>query len=70
MESRWIVKQPRKQQNKCCACGTYKVNAQFYDWYVHPCISGLFKDTMIGIICIKCAKREAGTKHFREIDGQ
>lgn len=64
----WISKRDKKETGKCCACGTYKMNAQFYDWYSHPCISKLLQDKYHGKICIKCAKREAGTKHFKDLN--
>ena len=60
----WIAKRESKESGNCYACGTYKNRAYFYDWYTHPAIRHLFdkKDWYNGKICLKCAKRETGTK--------
>ena len=60
----WIVKREFKESGNCFACGTYKHTTYFYDWYKHPAIRLLFdkKDRYNGKICLKCAKRETGTK--------
>ena len=60
-----IVKRKYKEVGVCCACGTYKHKTIFYDRYVHPAIKSLFREDewYIGMICLKCAIREAGTKH-------
>ena len=64
-----IVKRKYKEVGVCCACGTYKHKAIFYDWYVHPAIKSLFRkdEWHIGMICLKCARREAGTKHRNKL---
>lgn len=68
MVSTWITKRAYKETDVCSACGTCKMNAYFYDWYKHPAVSKLFKDTYNGKICLKCARRESGTKHQEGIN--
>ena len=68
-KSSYISKRKDKEVGVCCACGTYKHKTIFYDWYVNPAIKSLFREDEwhIGIICLKCAKREAGTKHRKNL---
>ena len=64
-----IVKRKYKEVGVCCACGTYKHKTIFYDWYIHPAIKSLFREDEWhkGMICLKCARREAGTKHRKKL---
>ena len=68
-DSPWLEKRNHKESGRCCACGTRKYNAFFYDWYVHPAVRHLFdkKDWYNGKICLKCAKREIGTKSINKL---
>ena len=53
----WIVK-GKKITGKCECCGTYKMNFQTYKWY------SLFDSRLLlEHICLKCAKRELGSKN-------
>ena len=65
-ENRHVVKRDSKETGVCVTCETYKHRAIFYDFYIHPAIQHLFKekDWYKGKICLKCAKRELGNKHY------
>ena len=63
---KWLLRKDKKQTRVCSSCGTYKMNAMFYDWYHHPALSFL-GERRIGVICTPCANREAGSKHWKEI---
>ena len=51
----------KKEERACFSCGTYKMKAQFYNWY------SIIEDRLLGVICGKCAKREAGSKAIEQI---
>ena len=58
-----IVLRSLSDNRKCTCCGTYKMHAPFYDW------TSIITKEHIGIICQKCAIREAfGTKYKKDKD--
>tara|TARA_Y100000310_G_scaffold336027_1_gene419530 strand:+ start:92 stop:280 length:189 start_codon:yes stop_codon:yes gene_type:complete len=60
-----IIEKGIKTSGKCKCCGNYKMKSQFYKWY-SPFDNRLIYD----MICIKCAKREFGSKRakaFKEL---
>ena len=63
---RWLLPRDRKETRACDSCGAYKISAKFYDWFHHPSLSFL-GGGKIGVICTPCAKREAGSKFWKEI---
>ena len=49
------------EERACFSCGTYKMRAQFYNWY------SVIEQIKLGVICGKCAKREAGSKAIESL---
>ena len=64
---KWLSPRDRKETRACFSCGTYKMRAQFYDWYSHPALSDALGNELNGIICSNCARREAGSRNWKEI---
>ena len=64
---KWLLPRDRKEARTCFSCGDYKMRAQFYDWYSHPALTNVLGNKLNGIICSNCAKREAGSKYWKEI---
>ena len=62
----WLLPRDNKETRTCDACGSYKMRAQFYDWHSHPAIKSITEERLL-IICLPCAKREAGSRHFSSI---
>ena len=56
-----VITKRQKRNQTCNSCGNYKMRATFYNWFHNPAIS-FMGDERIGIICMPCAKREAGSK--------
>ena len=53
-----IIVKGIKKTGKCECCGDYKLNFQTYKWY------SLFDSKLLcEHICLKCAKRELGSKN-------
>ena len=63
---KWLLRRGRKESRACYSCGTYKMQAIFFDWYRHPAIN--VEDEKIGVICTPCAKREAGSRNWKRIN--
>ena len=66
---RWLLPRGKKETRTCFSCGTYKMRAMFYEWYSHPALKSILDNEFNGIICSKCAKREAGSHRWKEIKG-
>ena len=64
---KWLLPRDKKETRTCFSCSTYKMNAQFYEWYPHPAIQSFMGDEIKGIICSPCAKREAGARYFKKL---
>ena len=65
---KWLLPRGKKETRACFACGTYKMKAQFYEWYPHPALKTILGGKLNGIICSKCARREAGSKYWKEME--
>ena len=53
-----IIVKGIKKTGRCECCGDYKMNFQTYKWY------SLFDSKLLcEYICLKCAKRELGSKN-------
>ena len=63
---KWLLPRDNKETRACDSCGTYKRYSQFYNWHHHPALSFL-GEGRIGVICVLCAKREAGSKQWKRI---
>ena len=63
---KWLLPKDKKETRTCDSCGTYKRYAQFYDWHHHPALSFL-GEGRIGVICVGCTRREAGSKEWKKI---
>ena len=48
-------------------CGTKKKKQKLYNLYPHPAAINLLVDTSPIAICVKCVKRELGTKNLEEL---
>tara|TARA_Y100000310_G_scaffold334134_1_gene413151 strand:+ start:97 stop:303 length:207 start_codon:yes stop_codon:yes gene_type:complete len=66
---KWLSLRGDKETRTCFSCGTYKMRAKFYNWYHHPALS-FMEDGRIGVICTPCAKREAGSKLWKEMNNK
>ena len=64
---KWLSPRDKKETRTCFSCGSYKMRAQFYDWYTHPALISILGSNLNGIICSNCARREAGTKHRKKL---
>ena len=64
--AKWLLPRDKKETRACDSCGKYKQYSQFYDWHHHPGLSFL-GEGRIGVICMPCAKREAGSKPWERI---
>ena len=49
-------------------CGTVKTKQSMYEKKPHPAIATLLIDRSAKVICKKCAQREIGSKHKKELD--
>ena len=65
---KWLLPRGKKETRTCYSCGDYKMSAKFYEWYHHPGLKFMGND-IIGIICRKCAKREAGSRLWKRMTG-
>ena len=65
--AKWLLLRDKKETRTCFSCNTYKMRAQFYDWYSHPAITNILGNKLNGIICSNCAKREAGSRNWNII---
>ena len=63
---KWLLPRDKKEARACDSCHSYKLQAIFFDWYPHPSLSFL-GDRRIGVICTPCAKREAGSRYWEQI---
>ena len=63
---KWLSRRDKKETRTCFSCGKYKMNAIFYDWYSNPALKSILGNELNGIICIQCAKREAGSNAWKE----
>ena len=64
---KWLSLRDKKETRVCFSCGSYKMRAQFYNWHSHPALKSLLGNNLNGIICSKCAKREAGSHNWGRI---
>ena len=64
---RWLSPRDKKETRTCFSCGSYKMRAQFYDWYSHPALVNVLGNKLNGIICSNCAKREAGSRYWKAV---
>ena len=64
---KWLSPRDKKETRTCFSCSTYKVRAKFYTWYPHPALKNLLGKELNGIICSKCANREAGSNLWKVI---
>ena len=64
---KWLLPRDKKETRACDSCGKYKQYSQFYDWHHHPGLSFL-GEGRIGVVCMPCAKREAGSKQWEKIN--
>ena len=53
---------------ECNMCGNAKIKQSMYERYPHPAIMKLLTDQSSKIICKKCAQREIGSNHKKELD--
>ena len=63
---KWLLPRDRKETRTCDSCGKYKMRARFYNWFHNPAIR-FMGDERIGVICMPCAKREAGSRLWAKI---
>ena len=63
---KWLLPRDRKETRTCDSCGKYKMKARFYDWF-HNSAVRFMGDERIGVICMLCAKREAGSRLWAKI---
>tara|TARA_R100000808_G_scaffold25034_1_gene60691 strand:+ start:15174 stop:15392 length:219 start_codon:yes stop_codon:yes gene_type:complete len=56
-----------KYHTECKMCGTKKEKQKLYNLYPHPAAINLLVDTSPIAICVKCVKRELGTKNLEEL---
>jgi hypothetical protein len=64
---KWLLPRGKKETRTCFSCGSYKMRAMFYEWYPSPSIKSILGTEMHGIICSRCAMREAGSNHWNYI---
>ena len=64
---KWLSPRGKKETRACFSCKDYKVAAQFYDWYTHPALISILGNKLNGIICSNCARREAGSRHWKDV---
>ena len=64
---KWLLPRGKKETRACFSCDTYKMRAQFYEWYPNPALKTILGTNLNGIICSNCAKREAGSKYWKKI---
>ena len=64
---KWLSPRDKKETRTCFSCGSYKMRAQFYNWYSHPALASILGNKLNGIICSNCARREAGSKYWKDI---
>ena len=49
-------------------CGTIKIKQSMYEKYPNAAVIKLLTDQSSKIICKKCARREIGSKHKKELN--
>ena len=64
---KWLLPRDKKETRTCFSCGSYKMRGQFYEWYTHPALQSTLGGKLNGIICSNCARREAGSRYWKEI---
>ena len=64
---KWLLLRDKKETRTCFSCGSYKMRAQFYDWYSHPALTSVLGNKLNGIICSNCARREAGSRYWKKV---
>ena len=64
---KWLSQRDKKETRTCFSCSSYKMRAQFYNWYSHPALINTLGNKLNGIICSNCARREAGSKHWEKV---
>ena len=64
---KWLLPRGKKETRTCFSCGIHKMRAQFYDWYSHPALTSVLGNKLNGIICSNCARREAGSRYWKEL---
>ena len=57
-----------KYHETCSMCGTKKTRQTMYNLYPHPAVIKLVVVTEPKQVCIKCAKRELGSKNLKEFN--
>ena len=57
-----------KYHETCSMCGTKKTRQTMYNLYPHPAVINLVVDPGPKPVCIKCAKRELGSKNLKELN--
>ena len=65
---KWLLPRDKKENRVCFSCGDYKIRAKFYEWYSHPSLKNILDEKLNGIICSKCAKREAGSRLWNKMN--
>lgn len=61
---KWLSQRDRKETRTCDSCKKYKMKAFFYNWYHHPSMNFMGEER-IGVICLPCATREAGSRMWK-----
>jgi len=56
-----------KYHTECTMCGDEKLKQKLYNLYPHPATIKLVIDPSPKVVCIKCIKRELGTKNLKEL---
>ena len=57
-----------KYHETCSICGTKKTRQTMYNLYPHPAVIKLVIATESKQVCIKCIKRELGSKNLKEFN--
>ena len=57
-----------KYHETCSICGTEKPKQTMYNLHPHPAVIKLVVDPNPRQVCIKCAKRELGSKNLKEFN--
>jgi len=56
-----------KYHTKCTMCGEKKLKQKLYNLYPHPAVINMVVDVSPKMVCVKCVKRELGTKNLKEL---
>ena len=48
-------------------CGEKKLKQKLYNLYPHPAVINMVVDVSPEMVCVKCVKRELGTKNLKEL---